>query len=68
MNADDRVYPASVENLDYGFGITVRDYIAIQAMDSVTALVIAQSMDVSEEEIVKLFYRRSDAMIEQSNK
>jgi len=44
-------------------GISLRDHIAIQSQGSVTALCIAQDMDVSEEDIIKLCYRRADLML-----
>jgi len=49
--------------------ISVRDYVAIEAMDSVTAIVIATEMkDATEEGLVELCYRRADAMIAESEK
>ena len=66
MKKTDHVYPIHAENhAGYlQFGITARDYIAIQAM---TGLLANPGMvDRSFDDAARVAYRMADAMIEQS--
>ena len=69
MKADNGYFPN--ERRDY-HGITVRDEIAIRAMDSVTAILIAcfqkDDQAFSSTDMVTDCYEVADAFIEQSNK
>lgn len=65
MKATDYAYPIHAENhAGYlHFGITVRDYIAIQAMVGLSA---NSKLRMDENEIADFAYRMADAMIKQS--
>ena len=63
MKAKDQVYP--IDSCDIS-GLTVRDHIAIQAMNGLLAGDTAQ--ECLENSIAVLAYKQADAMIEESNK
>ena len=65
MKENDKVFPVRSE-FSTEFGITIRDYIAIQAMTGFCA-----NPDLTErgfDEIADFAYRQADAMIERSEK
>ena len=66
MKATDNVYPIHAENRAgwLHFGLTTRDYIAIQAMTGLLAN--PNHALTSEENIAKIAYKMADAMIKQS--
>ena len=66
MKATDYAYPIHAENRAgyLHFGITVRDYIAIQAMTGLSAN--PGQNERSFEDIANMAYRQADAMLKQS--
>ena len=64
MKENDKVFPVRSE-FSTEFVITIRDYIAIQAM---TGLCADSRLRMDENEIADLAYRQADAMIERSEK
>ena len=63
MKATYHVFPSKVNDTVFQ-GLTVRDYIAIQAMTGLLAN--PECTSASEERVVKLSYKMADAMIKQS--
>jgi hypothetical protein len=69
MHKDNLVYPQNPDHIGYGFhGLTVRDYIAIQAMNGL----LSDQREGSawscwdDHEIARYSYRLADAMIAKS--
>lgn len=65
MKETDKVFPVTSE-YSTEFGISIRDYIAIQAMAGLSAN--PDLTDRSFDEIADFAYRQADAMIERSEK
>ena len=63
MKENDKVFPVTSE-FSTEFGISVRDYIAIQAMTGLCAN--PQLTERGFDEIADFAYRQADAMIERS--
>ena len=63
MKATDKVFPVASE-FSTEFGISVRDYIAIQAMTGLN--VNPGLIERSWEDIADMAYKQADAMIERS--
>ena len=66
MKADDRAFPADARTQTDG-GLSVRDYIAIKAMQSLIIATI-QIDSYDEEKLSRDSYKYADAMIAESQK
>jgi len=74
MKATDRFLYTSMKDTDTGIvpkimtNITVRDHIAIEAMDSIAMFYVLNKHVPGENEFITACYVRADAMIKESEK